>query len=113
MKKHNFYAGPSILPEFTIENTAKAVKDFAGTGLSILEISHRSKEFIAVMDEAIALFKELIEYSPGILCYFPWRRCKPAVCNGTIQSCSTKKLPTCQQVFGQRKQLKKLKFLVK
>ncbi len=55
MKKHNFYAGPSILPEFTIDNTAKAVKDFAGTGLSILEISHRSKEFVAVMDEAQAL----------------------------------------------------------
>jgi phosphoserine aminotransferase len=65
MKKHNFYAGPSILPEFTIENTANAVKDFAGTGLSILEISHRSKEFIAVMDEAIALFKELLNIPQG------------------------------------------------
>jgi len=65
MKKHNFYAGPSILPEFTIDNTAKAVKDFAGTGLSILEISHRSKEFIAVMDEAIALFKELLNIPQG------------------------------------------------
>ena len=60
MKKHNFYAGPSILPQYTIENTAKAVIDFAGTGLSILEISHRSKEFVAVMDEAQALFKELL-----------------------------------------------------
>ena len=46
MKKHNFYAGPSILPQFTIENTAEAVIDFAGTGLSVLEISHRSKEFV-------------------------------------------------------------------
>ena len=60
MKKHNFYAGPSILPQFTIENTAKAVIDFAGTGLSIMEVSHRSKEFVAVMDQAIALFKEQI-----------------------------------------------------
>jgi phosphoserine aminotransferase len=65
MKKHNFYAGPSILPEFTIDNTAKAVKDFAGTGLSILEISHRSKEFVAVMDEATALFKELLKIPDG------------------------------------------------
>ncbi len=65
MKKHNFYAGPSILPEFTIENTAQAVKDFAGTGLSIMEISHRSKEFVAVMDEAIALFKELLNIPDG------------------------------------------------
>jgi len=65
MKKHNFYAGPSILPEYTIENTAAAVKDFAGTGLSILEISHRSKPFVAVMDEAVALFKELLNIPEG------------------------------------------------
>ncbi len=65
MKKHNFYAGPSILPEFTIDNTAKAIHDFAGTGLSIMEISHRSKEFIAVVDEATALFKELLNIPDG------------------------------------------------
>lgn len=60
MKKHNFYAGPSILPEYTIQNTADAVRDFAGTGLSVMEVSHRGKEFVAVMDEARALFKELL-----------------------------------------------------
>jgi len=65
MKKHNFYAGPSILPEYTIKNTAEAVLDFDGTGLSVLEISHRSKEFVAVMDEAQKLFKELLEIPEG------------------------------------------------
>jgi phosphoserine aminotransferase len=65
MKIHNFYAGPSILPDYTIENTAAAVKEFAGTGLSILEISHRSKQFVAVMDEAVALFKELLNIPEG------------------------------------------------
>lgn len=65
MKKHNFYAGPSILSEYTISHTADAVKDFAGTGLSILEVSHRSKEFQAVMDEAQALVKELLEVPEG------------------------------------------------
>lgn len=65
MKKHNFYAGPSILSEYTISHTADAVKDFAGTGLSILEVSHRSKEFVAVMDEAQALVKELLEVPEG------------------------------------------------
>ena len=65
MKKHNFYAGPSILPQFTIDNTVKAIHDFADTGLSILEISHRSKEFVAVMDEAVALFKELLNIPDG------------------------------------------------
>ncbi len=65
MKKHNFYAGPSILSEYTIKNTAEAVLNFAGTGLSILEVSHRSKEFQAVIDEASALVKELLEIPEG------------------------------------------------
>ena len=65
MKKHNFYAGPSIMSQFTIDETAKAVKEFADMGLSILEISHRSKQFQAVMDEAVALFKELLEIPEG------------------------------------------------
>lgn len=65
MKKHNFYAGPSILSQYTIKNTADAVLDFAGTGLSLLEISHRSKEFQAVIDEASALVKELLEVPEG------------------------------------------------
>lgn len=65
MKKHNFYAGPSILSQYTINNTADAVKDFAGTGLSILEVSHRSKEFQAVMDEAQQLVKELLNVPSG------------------------------------------------
>ena len=65
MKKHNFYAGPSIMSQFTIDETAKAVKDFADMGLSILEISHRSKQFQAVMDEAVALFKDLLDIPEG------------------------------------------------
>ncbi|MBS0011332.1 MAG: 3-phosphoserine/phosphohydroxythreonine transaminase [Bacteroidales bacterium] len=65
MKKHNFYAGPSILPQFTIDKVIEAVKDFAGTGLSVMEVSHRSKEFIAVMDEAQSLFKELLDVPEG------------------------------------------------
>lgn len=65
MKKHNFFAGPCILSEYTIKNTADAVIDFAGMGLSILEISHREKEFVAVVDEARALFKELLNIPDG------------------------------------------------
>ncbi len=65
MKKHNFYAGPSILPEFTKEKTAEAVLNFAGTGLSVMEVSHRSKEFVAVMDQAQALVKELLKVPEG------------------------------------------------
>ncbi|MCU4164924.1 3-phosphoserine/phosphohydroxythreonine transaminase [Carboxylicivirga caseinilyticus] len=65
MKIHNFSAGPSILPDSTIKNSAEAVLNFAGTGLSILEVSHRSKEFVAVMDDAIALVKELLDVPAG------------------------------------------------
>lgn len=61
MKKHNFYAGPSILSPYTIQKTADAVLNFADTGLSVLEVSHRGKEFQAVMDEAQSLTKELLQ----------------------------------------------------
>lgn len=65
MKKHNFSAGPSILPREVIEDTAKAILDFNGSGLSLMEISHRSKDFQAVLDEAVALFKELLNIPEG------------------------------------------------
>ena len=65
MKKHNFGAGPSILPREVIENTAKAVLDMNGIGLSVMEISHRSKEFLPVITEARALFKELLQIPDG------------------------------------------------
>ena len=65
MKKHNFNAGPSILPREVIEQTAQAVLDFNGSGLSILEISHRSKDFQAVIDETTALFKEVLNIPEG------------------------------------------------
>lgn len=60
MKKHNFSAGPSILPQEVFEKASQAVLDFNNSGLSILEISHRSKDFVAVMDEARALALELL-----------------------------------------------------
>ncbi|MFD2891507.1 3-phosphoserine/phosphohydroxythreonine transaminase [Flavobacterium chuncheonense] len=60
MKKHNFSAGPSILPTEVFEKAAAAVLNLNNTGLSILEISHRSKEFVAIMEEARALVLELL-----------------------------------------------------
>ena len=65
MKKYNFNAGPSILPEEVIKQTAEAVLDFQGEGLSILEISHRAKYFQPVVDEAEALMKELLGVPEG------------------------------------------------
>ena len=65
MKKHNFYAGPSILSEYTIKNTADAILNFADTGLSLLEVSHRSKEFTAVIEEAAQMVKELLDVPEG------------------------------------------------
>lgn len=65
MKKHNFFAGPSILPQETIKATADAVINYAGTELSLLEISHRSPQFTETMEEARALFAELLDIPAG------------------------------------------------
>lgn len=65
MKKYNFGAGPSILPQEVMKATADACVEFQGMGLSLMEISHRTKEFQAVMDEALALFKELLNIPEG------------------------------------------------
>ena len=63
--KHNFGAGPGILPHEVLKQAAEAVVDFNGTGLSLLEISHRSAEFEAVLDEAVKLVKELLNVPEG------------------------------------------------
>ena len=65
MKKYNFGAGPCILPREVIEKTASAILDFNGIGRSIAEISHRSKDFQPVMDEAMALVKEILNVPEG------------------------------------------------
>lgn len=65
MKKYNFGAGPSILPQEVMKATADACVEFQGMGLSLMEISHRTKEFQAVMDEAQAFFKELLNIPEG------------------------------------------------
>ena len=65
MKKYNFGAGPSILPQEVMKATADACVEFGDTGLSLMEISHRTKDFQAVMDEAQALFKELLDIPEG------------------------------------------------
>ena len=60
MKKHNFSAGPCILAPEVLQGAANAVENFAGMDLSLIEISHSDKKFVAVMDEAIAFSKELM-----------------------------------------------------
>lgn len=60
MKKHNYSAGPCILPQEVFEKSAQAILNYNHSGLSILEISHRSKDFIAIMEEARALVLELL-----------------------------------------------------
>jgi phosphoserine aminotransferase len=60
MKKHNYRAGPCILPQEVFEKSAQAVLNFNNSGLSLLEMSHRSKDFVAVMDEVRALVLELL-----------------------------------------------------
>ena len=65
MKKYNFNAGPSKLPREVMEATAAACLDFEGSGLSLMEMSHRAKNFQPVVDETVALFKELLGIPEG------------------------------------------------
>ncbi|ENI5845958.1 3-phosphoserine/phosphohydroxythreonine transaminase [Flavobacterium psychrophilum] len=60
MKKHNYSAGPCILPQEVFEKSAQAILNFNHSGLSLLEISHRSKDFVAVIEEARTLVLELL-----------------------------------------------------
>lgn len=70
MKKYNFNAGPSILPDVVLEAAAKAIIDFNGTGLSLLSISHRTPDFEAVLAEAQSLFRELLNIPDNYKIYF-------------------------------------------
>jgi phosphoserine aminotransferase len=65
MKKYNFNAGPSIMPGFTVKNTADAILDLNGSGLSLMEISHRSKDFEAIIRKATELMKEILSVPEG------------------------------------------------
>ncbi|MDR1791883.1 MAG: 3-phosphoserine/phosphohydroxythreonine transaminase [Bacteroidales bacterium] len=62
---HNFNAGPCVLPKEAINEAIEGLKDFAGTGMSVIEVSHRSKEWDAVMQETEALWKELLNIPDG------------------------------------------------
>ncbi len=65
MKIYNFSAGPAILPQSVIQKAAEAVTNYQGTGLSILEVSHRGSEFVSDMDKAISLVRELLNLPEG------------------------------------------------
>ena len=65
MEKHNFSAGPCILPQEVLKTASEAVLNFNNLNLSLIEISHRSKDFVAVMENAVALVKELLEVPVG------------------------------------------------
>ena len=65
MSKHVFNAGPCLLPQAALDASIEAIKDFKGTGVSVLCISHRTKEWEATMDECRALWKELLNIPDG------------------------------------------------
>jgi phosphoserine aminotransferase len=67
---HNFNAGPSVLPQTVFQQSAAAILNYNNTGLSILEIGHRTSTFQAVMDEARALVKELMTSMMTMRCCF-------------------------------------------
>jgi phosphoserine aminotransferase len=64
-KVHNYSAGPCILPNEVFQQASQAVLEYNGTGLSILEMSHRSKEIVAMAENAVALVKEILNVPAG------------------------------------------------
>ncbi len=62
---HNFNAGPCVLPRTAVEAAIEALKDFKATGMSVIEVSHRSKEWEAVMEECRSLWKEILNIPDG------------------------------------------------
>ena len=62
---HNFNAGPCVLPKVALENAIEALRDFKGTGMSVIEVSHRSKEWEAVMAECRSLWSEILGIPEG------------------------------------------------
>ena len=103
--KHNFGAGPGILPHEVLKQAAEAVLNFNGTGLSILEISHRSPEFEAVLDEAVRLVKELLKF-PKVIRYCFYRAVQAPNLLWLLIICCPKaaKLLTWKQAYGQIRQ---------
>ena len=67
---HNFNAGPCVLPQQAVDKAIEALKDFAGTGMPVICVSHRSKEWDAVMDECRALWKELLNIPDTLVVVF-------------------------------------------
>ena len=65
MKKHNFSAGPCILPEDVIQQASKSVLNFNNNDLSLIEISHRSQPFVDVMNKARSLVRKLLDIPKG------------------------------------------------
>ncbi|MFV0506922.1 MAG: 3-phosphoserine/phosphohydroxythreonine transaminase [Bacteroidales bacterium] len=65
MKTHNFFAGPSIISEYALDRTSEAVRNFAGMGLSVMEISHRSSQFVDVIETARAKVKSILGVPDG------------------------------------------------
>ena len=81
-KKYNFYAGPAILPQEVMKKAQDELLDFNGIGLSIMEISHRSKDFEAVINTAEAKI----------------RSC--SACRRTTRSCSCRAAPACSSAWS-------------
>ncbi len=104
MKIHNFSAGPSILPRSVIEQASNGILNINNSDLSLIEISHRSKDFVEIMDRATTLCLRFIKSKQqGLQSFISSRRCKYAVFNDSLQSCLKIKLVILILELGQLK----------
>ena len=95
---HNFNAGPCVLPKEAINAAIEHLKNFKDTGMSVIEVSHRSKEWDAIMNETEAIWKELLNIPEGYKVLFLRRRIY-AICYGFFQFLR-KKAAYLETVFG-------------
>ena len=111
MKKvHNFTAGPCILPQQAIDSAIEALKDFKGTGVPVISISHRTKEWEAVMNECRALWKELLNIPEDYEVVFLGGGASMGFLYVAMNFLRIRQVIS-RQAFGQRKRLRKLRDL--
>ena len=101
MKKHNFNAGPCVLPKQAIEATIEAMRDFDNTGIGLLEISHRTPGWERVMKEIADLWRELLNIPSNYQVLF--LVVEPAHIHTVAANLLKQKLHIYKQVFGQKK----------
>ena len=106
MKKHNFNAGPCVLPREAVESAIEAIRDFDNTGIGLLEISHRTPGWERIMAETEQLWRDLLNIPDDYAVMFLGGGASTQFFE--VPANLLRKLPTSRPVFGRRRLLRRL-----